>query len=173
MAPSSTYFDLRSQLNLLTVRSFTVADESHLSPRDSNPYYIGEYFQFEVSGGITGKIERAADYDIGFVNIAEIGSPDIQLNKKLPLIMAGEFLAMTKITGVTTSDTPGPLRVDASVTVDGVNKSGLSKFDISTSGTHGYQVGVLLNMDIATSGGTPYVNWILYLGHAPKYVVIP
>lgn len=160
MPRSSRYFDLLSRMDLLTLWSFEVDDTEPLSPQNANPYYIGEYFAF--SGG---KLVRASTGGPGWVNIAEIGAPDIQLSRKLPLIVAGEFIARTRIHSVALGTAPGtPLEVNAAVSVDGT-KSGLQVLDTGVNGDH-YQVGVVL----ATRPLPQNKVELTYIGFAPRLV---
>ena len=107
---------------LLVIDSESVdpTQADHLNPHDSNPFYFGEWFEYGANG-----VKRATGNAPSYVMYAEFGSPDIQLNRKLPIVTSSNFRARTKVYDASATYNPNTILVVGDVTVDGQTKSGL------------------------------------------------
>ena len=157
----NTTFDLRTQMQRLVIQSFKVNNTGipHTVPTDANPFLMGEWFTFDSDG----KVNRSANNKPAYVSIAETASPDVEVTKRVPLIIGGTFVGWTKLYDGDIA--PNDALEVAQFTYGSGTVAGVKKADLAAdSGIH-YIVGYALNS--VSASATPRTDHLEFVGVTP------
>jgi len=128
------HFRLRSDLQTLTRRDFSLVDATLLRADNANPIYMGEWLMLNSS---SYKLIRSDGTLPSWVSFVEMGRSDTQAIGKLTVLFLGTYEAETLIYDATSLVVGSPLMVN-NVTYDSLTKSGLKLHGGGSEHTIGY-----------------------------------
>lgn len=116
------HFRLRTEVQTLTRRDFSLVDTTLLRADNANPIYMGEWLMLNSS---SYKLIRSDGTLPSWVSFVEMGRSDTQATGKLTVLFLGTYEAETLIYDATSLVVGSKLMVNDSITYDSLTKSGL------------------------------------------------
>lgn len=116
------HFRLRTEVQVLTRRDFSLVDPTLLTPNNANPIEMGEWLMLDSS---QYKLVRSDGSLPSWVSFVERGRSDVQAIWKLTVLFLGGYEAETLIYTAAGLVVGSALKADAGVSYLGVSKSGL------------------------------------------------
>lgn len=133
------HFRLRTEVQTLTRRDFSLVDTTLLNPNNANPLEMGEWMMLDSS---QYKLIRSDGSLPSWVSFVERGRSDTQAIGKMTVLFLGTYEAETLIYTATDLVVGTPLRVQ-DVTYGSLTKSGLVKW---TSGDTEHIIGYVMQV---------------------------
>lgn len=116
------HFKLRSEVQTLTRRDFSLVDSTLLQPTNANPLEMGEWLMLNSSSYALVRSDGSLP---SWVMYAEKGRSDTQAIGKTPVLFLGTYEAETLIYTATSLVVGSALKCDAGVSYLSLNKAGL------------------------------------------------
>ena len=116
------HFRLRTEVQTLTRRDFSLVDTTLLNPDNANPLEMGEWMMLDSS---SYKLVRSDGSLPSWVSFVERGRSDTQAIGKMTVLFLGTYEAETLIYDSTSLVVGSPLKADAAISYLSLNKAGL------------------------------------------------
>jgi len=116
------HFRLRTEVQVLTRRDFSLVDPTLLNPNNANPVEMGEWLMLDSS---QYKLIRSDGSLPSWVSFVERGRSDVQAIGKLTVLFLGGYEAETLIYDDTSLVVGSPLKADAAISYGSFTKAGL------------------------------------------------
>lgn len=116
------HFRLRTEVQTLTRRDFSMVDSTLLNPNNANPLEMGEWLMLDSS---SYKLVRSDGSLPSWVCFTERGRSDVQAIGKVTTLFLGTYEAETLIYDSTSLVVGSPLKADAAISYNSLNRAGL------------------------------------------------